>query len=45
MFWYKDKTQPKVSFKAENEFENTFAPSAAHGGTITTKRNNAFSCG
>jgi len=42
MFWFEDKIQSFGSYKAENEFESTFAPVAAGGGTITAKRNNAF---
>ena len=30
------------SFKAKNEFESTFTPVAAGGGTIKTRRNSAF---
>ena len=45
MLCYEDKTQSVDSFQAENDFESTFTPLAGGGGTITTKRNNAFNGG
>ena len=44
-FDIKIKTLSLDSFKAENEFKNTFIPVASVDENITTKRNNAFNSG